>query len=508
MAEDAVIIDVPKIFYSGVPTPFSVSTVAGDYAGTMVKAIGEFSADVLFTAWYYETSTGEWVELEGDTFGPQAGFPMADATSQFKVSFDEARSGEFTVHIVKVEDDTVICSSTAQVIVAPGESIDDLDARVKEGGTIDLTTDVVGTINVSKDTVINGNGKTLYGGIVLDASGDDGEYSVVINSLKMVGTATATYGIVGQNQGDKGDVRPVNVAINGCDLTGFSKKAIYITNAKTLVLQDSRIHDNAFEKMDDPNTYGDYAVDVNQCGVQDSLITISGNVFNGYAGKKSAIKVTMRGGVGLTDDVNTDITTTENATIRNLTIEGNVFNISGDAVDITIGSSPNADGTQRSFCIAHPTYISATTVTDVAIRGPTGKDMAITMSPSSALAIESEPSDEGKMKSFVVASRGKVVVSNVFDGADVTAIAEAWVLPDNGPAGMGFMNLKRLVMHMDSLTYGDGIAVPSDFYAEHLLSVSAKGGITGWLDKANNKVILYPTAGNDLVDLTIILLGH
>lgn len=512
MAKDSVIITIPKRFYVGVPTPFQVSTVAGDSAGRMVKAKGRVEeSDVKFTGYYYETTDGKWHQFEGDQFGSDAGFPLMDFTSYFKVDFETAKSCTFTVDIIDVETEEVIATATKQFVVAIGETIDELNARVAQGGTVKLTSDVIGSVAVNDSVKIVGCGYTLYGNIVLDAKDGDG-YAVGIEDLKMVGTESATYGIIGQNQGDKGTVRPVDIAIDGVDMTGYSKKAIYLTNARTLGITRSRIHDNAYETMNDPNTYGDYAIDINQCGVQDSVIAIYGNVIDGYAGKKSAIKVTQRGGVGLTDDTNTDITTTENASIKSLIIDGNAFNIDGDAVDVTIGSSPNSDGTQRSYCISYPSYISATaTDMTVSIRGPTDADMILNMVATSTVTI-SASAEEGKMKTFKVASQGNVSVSGtVFDGADVSGIPTAWVMPDAGPVGGGFLGLRRLIMHADTFTYPEGgIKIPRGFHAEYFVSINATETYLPYLDVKNQVLkLLYPAeAGDVLEDLTIILLGH
>ena len=80
-------------------TEFTVTSVANDDAGKMVKGSFDFSdPDAITKLEYYETAEGMqgWYELTGD-FGPASGFPITDATSRFRVTFN--KTGTFSVSI-------------------------------------------------------------------------------------------------------------------------------------------------------------------------------------------------------------------------------------------------------------------------------------------------------------------------------------------------------------------------------------------------------------------------
>lgn len=80
-------------------TEFTVASVANDDAGKMVKGSFVFSdPDAITKLEYYETAEGMqgWYELTGD-FGPATGFPITDATSRFRVTFN--KTGSFSVSI-------------------------------------------------------------------------------------------------------------------------------------------------------------------------------------------------------------------------------------------------------------------------------------------------------------------------------------------------------------------------------------------------------------------------
>jgi uncharacterized protein YaiE (UPF0345 family) len=85
--------DVPT-FKVGEQQEYTVSTVANDDAGRMVRAY--FNIPDSATVEYYEVQDGNWYAL-GNEYGPQDGFPVADATSKFRAVFSEA--GTYTVTV-------------------------------------------------------------------------------------------------------------------------------------------------------------------------------------------------------------------------------------------------------------------------------------------------------------------------------------------------------------------------------------------------------------------------
>ena len=121
--------DIGEIeFVIGVPTEFTFTTTANDDKGTMVIGTSNFSdAEAIEKLEYYEVQNDTWIELTGD-FGPAAGFPMADATSKFRVTFKTAGDYSFTASMKHAETDAIVCSTVVEFTVtdlsaeAPTES--------------------------------------------------------------------------------------------------------------------------------------------------------------------------------------------------------------------------------------------------------------------------------------------------------------------------------------------------------------------------------------------------
>lgn len=156
-------------FVIGQAQEFSVSTKAGSLAGTntMVKGIGTFplDADSVFVE-YKEVQDGKWYELKGDSFGPPSGFPMMDATSEFRATFKKAGTYTLKVDIVKADDPSqVIATDTKTVVIS--------EAGVK----IDLPKDgfVVGQTQEFSISTVPGSytGTMVKGTAVFPVSSDD-----------------------------------------------------------------------------------------------------------------------------------------------------------------------------------------------------------------------------------------------------------------------------------------------------------------------------------------------
>ena len=121
--------DIGEIeFVIGVPTEFTFTTTANDDKDTMVIGTSNFSdAEAIEKLEYYEVQNDTWIELTGD-FGPAAGFPMADATSKFRVTFKTAGDYSFTASMKHAETDAIVCSTVVEFTVtdlsaeAPTES--------------------------------------------------------------------------------------------------------------------------------------------------------------------------------------------------------------------------------------------------------------------------------------------------------------------------------------------------------------------------------------------------
>ncbi len=145
---------------AGQAVEFTFSTIANSHAGKMV--VGTFSRDpsVSGKLEYYEVKDGNWYELTGDSFGPAGGFPMADATSRFRVTFDTAGDYTFTVSMKLAGSDTVLCSTEVKVNViaadkVPSELTTDIGEKsftVGQPTEFTFTT----TANDQKDTMVIG----------------------------------------------------------------------------------------------------------------------------------------------------------------------------------------------------------------------------------------------------------------------------------------------------------------------------------------------------------------
>lgn len=119
-----VTIDMPDSFAVGEEIEFSVSTTRGDYIGGFVQGTGIFEgiSGVDYIIWY-KVNDGQWYPWEDGNFGPSSGFPLSDATSEFKIQFINAGTYDLTVQIVTVEGGNVVCETTAVVDVPAEHSL-------------------------------------------------------------------------------------------------------------------------------------------------------------------------------------------------------------------------------------------------------------------------------------------------------------------------------------------------------------------------------------------------
>ena len=517
-----VVIDVPRRIAVGVTTDFNVTFLAGNMAGATVIGEGDFPAGS-YTAWYYEVSDGTWKEFEGDQFGPASGFPLMDATSYFRIRFNEPMLGTFTVRMMEMEAlgaDICLAQDSVTVQAVVGETTDELNARIAAGGTVRLDTDVTGSLSVANDVVIDGQGHTLHGNIVLDATSGTIPYNVTVQNLVMrddsLSTSNKGFGIFGQNQTADTPVRPVNLVVRGCSISGYEKKGIYLTNPLSAVIIDNTIGDVATEPMNTPNTFGDYAVDLNVCGVQGVRVKIVGNTFTGSCGAIGAVKVTQRGGIGLTDDVNTDIKNPVSAVIDSCVVAGNDFTQmnakrSEGVANVVLGSSPNSDGTARTYNNSYPAEIGSTGTTYLNIRGTSSADMTFTMSNGSTVQTSSSRTSGGVYAMSIAASSGVELTGALRDGA-VMDLALAWTMPEGGPAGFGMVGLTRYLLEMPIVSYvTGGLRIPVPFKPFAIVA-NAEGGVDAWYDEDTGAVVLCRSgaeiaSGTTVANLRLLLIG-
>jgi len=105
-------------FVVGNPIEFTFTTDANSDLGKPVFGIASFSDEsVIDKLEYYEVANDKWYEFDGK-FGPEGGFPMADATSKFRVTFNKVGNYSVEVYMKDAADgETVLCSTTADVVV-------------------------------------------------------------------------------------------------------------------------------------------------------------------------------------------------------------------------------------------------------------------------------------------------------------------------------------------------------------------------------------------------------
>ena len=230
-----------------------------------------------------------------------------------------------------------------------------LEDAAENGTSIKLTKNLTGITNipVGKSIEIDGQGATINGQIKCIATGT-GATNVTLKNMTLDGAGSGvTYGIISQNQTDEGQME-CNLTLNNVNMTGYTSKAIYGTNLKTLTINGGTISDCATGEMDDPNTKGDYAIDLNLCAVQGTVVVIDGVTFSGDLGQKAAIKITQRGGAS--DEGASDIPkNVGEASIESVTIQNCNFTGSTTEVDFRIGTdnkSPDVDGLNTTGAFA------------------------------------------------------------------------------------------------------------------------------------------------------------
>lgn len=519
-SDPQVVIDVPRRIAVGITTDFSVAFKPGSLAGTTVTARSEFPTGD-YTAWWYDGSS--WNEYTGDgSYGPEAGFPLQDATSYFRVRFNTPMSGTFKVAMVDMASGDTLAQDSVTVYAVVGETADEMNVRIAAGGTITFETDMAGTLQIGNDVVIDGNGHTLHGNIVLAGTGDTVPYSVTVQNLIMRdedGDATRSkgYAIIGQNQTADDPVKPVELVVRECCISRYERKGVYLTNARAFTMTGCTVGDVATDAMDTPNTYGDYAVDLNLCGVQGSRVRIVGNTFTGSCGAIGAIKVTQRGGVGLTDDVNDDILNLVSASIASCVIGGNDFSdmnasLSEGVANVVIGDNTNADGTCRTYCEAFPCTVSSLGTTYLNVRGTSDADMTFTMGDGAAITLSSFPTDAGTW-SMVLSADGAVELTGTLrEGASFDPEVE-WEAPDRGPCGVGMSGFRRLILRSSAVTYRTGgISLPYRFRPVAVVA-NAVGGVDGYWDDERGTVVLCRGGAEvedctSLSNLVLLMFGH
>ncbi len=158
-------------FYVGEAQEFTISTVVPEgYEEVIVLGDGVISDEsAIEKLEYFEVKNSTWYVLE-TMFGEPTGFPLQNATSKFRVTFNKA--GEYTVKygVKKVEGGEVIAENTLKIKVIDKSvrdvaTKDELIAAINDPGvkTINLTKDITTTAKttITRDVTINGNGHKI-----------------------------------------------------------------------------------------------------------------------------------------------------------------------------------------------------------------------------------------------------------------------------------------------------------------------------------------------------------
>lgn len=315
------------------------------------------------------------------------------------------------------------------------------------------------SIPAGKSMTIDGAGKTIHGKITCVANGS-GETNLTLKNLTLDGTDTGTtYGIISQNQTDNGQME-CNLVLENVKITGFASKAIYGTNIKTLTITGGTIADCATGSMDDPNTKGDYAVDLNLVAVQGTVVTIDGVTFSGDLGDKAAIKITQRGGAS--DAGASDIPkNVGEAHVEKVTIQNCDFSASTTEVDYRIGTDNKTGGDSLNTTGAYAAELinngeivvqSAYLVDEPKLTVPAGRDAAKTSGTDIAIVLTPEEQLDAIMASIEGATETS---NNVYEVTTDTSVSLSFI--DQIVAIPGFNNM-QVSNGTDTLTYtNDGI---------------------------------------------------
>ena len=261
-------------------------------------------------------------------------------------------SDVFDAEMTKINISDILSVSSVngeELAIAVGDQIysnmTEAIAAVEDGGTVTLMKDVEDVVSIpaGKNITIEGTaGVTLKGGIQIDGAGTT-PATVMVKNLQIDGSKGSNngFGIISQNEAAENQY-DLTLILDTVAFSNFVSKVIYLTNAKKLVMNYCSILNGSTGPMDDPNTVGDYAIDLNLIAVKDAEITINGCVFSGTNGANATIKVAQRGGPS--DQGAPGMTPGVTASIANFTMTGCTFDDGDTNVDINIGTANNSDG--------------------------------------------------------------------------------------------------------------------------------------------------------------------
>ncbi len=226
------------------------------------------------------------------------------------------------------------------------DSVEEIDQFLDAGGTLGfvLRQDITGTVTIPAGADVTISGEHKFTGQISCAVAEDAAKTtrLTLDGLTLDGGGTQKMAVISQDQESK-TVSGLDLSMNGCTVKNYTDKAVYLTNATALNIDDCTFTNNATGDMDDPNTKGDYTIDLNLVSVDAGELKITNSSFEGACGDKAVIKVAARGGAS--DDGANDIKGSE-ATVESLTVSGCTFSAEDSAADLNIGTDNKSyDGT-------------------------------------------------------------------------------------------------------------------------------------------------------------------
>ena len=113
------ILNLPSTITVNESKEFSVHTTPNDYLNTTVEVTigyeGLNRADGDLKLEYYDSNTSQYVEMQEDRFGPNAGFPLQDLSTNFRVTPLKAGTTKVTLNVVDMGTQETLCSTSQSV---------------------------------------------------------------------------------------------------------------------------------------------------------------------------------------------------------------------------------------------------------------------------------------------------------------------------------------------------------------------------------------------------------
>lgn len=276
-----------------------------------------------------------WIDGNTDAEGIVNG---AEAFTMIQVPHGEYYQKQFYLHEVN-----------SKPIVVGDKSYGSLSDAVAaaDGAEISVKSDLIETFKISAGVtaVINGNGHTLNGMITLDADGTNAKHgSLKISNMVFDGSATSAWSaIVCQDQSANAGKNTWELELVDCKINNFTKKGIYCTATNKVTLKGCTFSGCATAEMNDPNTYGDYVVDLNLVGVKDAEVSVDGCTFENNEAQRSSVKVVQRGGES--DEGASDMPKDVTTSVKSFNVTECTFKDTVPGAHVMIGTNNKSEDT-------------------------------------------------------------------------------------------------------------------------------------------------------------------